>query len=315
MLSKFCTLSFVTSKCIQPFQIIRGPNSRVVRSNSSQSCFDDHHQPPQSSTFNFSSTFGHNGFYSHSCIRTYSTITTTPTTITTTNEKDNVKVPSNNYIRYIEDLNAKVIVSLRPHGFGKTLFLDMLHQYYDCKNRKTFDDITSDRPDKLFGHLSIGKKPTPLKNEFMVLHLDFSGLDTSTFDVYSKLFEKDFNEKVNLSIEKFKNTYNKTLEISPDNCLTSFERLRSTVCNSKLYILIDEYDACLNDAINNSSSSSPDPEIVDTRSSLSTKITKIQGRLKQFFKRVKSACDKSYTEFNIRKGLDIHPFQPMSRTR
>lgn len=54
----------------------------------------------------------------------------------------------------------------RPRRFGKSLFISMLHAYYDCNK--------SDKFQSLFGSLWIGRHPTPLRNHYQVLYLDFS---------------------------------------------------------------------------------------------------------------------------------------------
>ena len=57
---------------------------------------------------------------------------------------------------------------IRPRRFGKSLTLNMLRQYYDVYTRDKFDT--------LFGDLYIGKYPTPDRNSYLVLYLNFSGL-------------------------------------------------------------------------------------------------------------------------------------------
>lgn len=56
---------------------------------------------------------------------------------------------------------------LAPKHFGKSLFLDMLAEYYDKNNSKS-------RFNQLFGNLHIGKHPTELQGKFHVLRFDFS---------------------------------------------------------------------------------------------------------------------------------------------
>jgi len=58
------------------------------------------------------------------------------------------------------------ILFLRPRRFGKSLVLSMLENYYDVAKKDMFDE--------LFGHLQIGKQPTPLHNKYFILKLDFS---------------------------------------------------------------------------------------------------------------------------------------------
>ncbi len=61
-------------------------------------------------------------------------------------------VDKTEYIRQIEQ-TARFFFFVRPRRFGKSLFLNMLECYYDCKTEKQFDE--------LFGNLYVGKHPTP----------------------------------------------------------------------------------------------------------------------------------------------------------
>jgi hypothetical protein len=49
------------------------------------------------------------------------------------------------YIKLIEETNAEAIISLRCRRFGKSLFANMLSEYYDIINSKREDF------DRLFG--------------------------------------------------------------------------------------------------------------------------------------------------------------------
>lgn len=55
---------------------------------------------------------------------------------------------------------------IRPRRFGKSIFLSMLHSYYDCNQSAKFQS--------LFGNLWIGQHPTELQGKYQVLFLDFS---------------------------------------------------------------------------------------------------------------------------------------------
>ncbi|OQX05851.1 MAG: hypothetical protein BWK73_32480 [Thiothrix lacustris] len=80
-----------------------------------------------------------------------------------------VYVDKTAYITQLEDA-GKYLFLLRPRRFGKSLFLSMLEYYYDVAYRDQFDT--------LFGRLAIGQHPTPLRNSYQVLFMDFSGIDT-----------------------------------------------------------------------------------------------------------------------------------------
>ena len=55
---------------------------------------------------------------------------------------------------------------IRPRRFGKSLFLSMMESYYDIEAKGDFDT--------LFGDTYVGSHPTPERNAYQVLSLDFS---------------------------------------------------------------------------------------------------------------------------------------------
>lgn len=77
---------------------------------------------------------------------------------------------------YIEQLEKSQpeyrYMFLRPHQFGKSAFLNMLCEYYDIHTADVFED--------LFGPLSIGKNPTPWRNQHLVLKFDLSSINVAS---------------------------------------------------------------------------------------------------------------------------------------
>ena len=55
---------------------------------------------------------------------------------------------------------------VRPRRFGKSLTASMLRCYYDLAEKDNFD--------ALFGGLEIAKNPTPNRNRYQILYMDFS---------------------------------------------------------------------------------------------------------------------------------------------
>jgi hypothetical protein len=82
-----------------------------------------------------------------------------------------------------------------PARFGKTLFLSTLRHYYDIRCKDEF------KP--LFGKLSIGRNPTPLKNSYQILSFDFSGIETGS----QEDIRRGFNRKVETALKKFLRRY------------------------------------------------------------------------------------------------------------
>ena len=127
---------------------------------------------------------------------------------------------------------------LRPPRFGKSLLKSTLHSYYDFRQEKDFDH--------LFGDLYIGKNPTPLRNRFYVLPLDFS-IDVNGGD--PKLISAALRDNINRSVKKFSQVYQLPFEINVDDAFDSLCSLMHAVSlsdNPRLLILIDEYDRFAN---------------------------------------------------------------------
>ncbi len=61
---------------------------------------------------------------------------------------------------------GRQLIFIRPRRFGKSLLLSMLEHYYDVNQANQFE--------ALFGHLAIGRNPTPLHNQYFVMKWDFS---------------------------------------------------------------------------------------------------------------------------------------------
>jgi hypothetical protein len=71
-------------------------------------------------------------------------------------------------IPLLEDA-GKQLLFLRPRRFGKSLWLSTLENYYDL--------VRADDFERLFGNLKIGRNPTPLRNRYFTLKLNFSMVD------------------------------------------------------------------------------------------------------------------------------------------
>ena len=80
-------------------------------------------------------------------------------------EQNQYYVDKTMYLPLLENQPSNIFF-IRPRRFGKSIFLSMLHAYYDCSKKEKFQT--------LFGDLWVGKHPTPLQGKFQILHLDFS---------------------------------------------------------------------------------------------------------------------------------------------
>ena len=120
----------------------------------------------------------------------------------------------------------------------------MLKNYYDIKTSK----------EDTFKSLYIGKNLTKRAHKYLVLDFDFSGIDTTSFEK----FEISLNDQLNTRMKEFRKYYKKELkgnlfEINEEDAIDTFQRLVSSVGLQKraLYILFDEYDASINQALGN----------------------------------------------------------------
>lgn len=122
------------------------------------------------------------------------------------------------HIAQLED-SGKYLFLLRPRRFGKSLFISALEHYYDQNQADDFET--------LFGDLYIGKHPTPLKNSYQVLIMDFSGIDThhGEAEIYRR-----FNEKIETSIHDFLSRYH-----YPASTLADVSRRESPASRSEYF--------------------------------------------------------------------------------
>ncbi|KLO24275.1 9-O-acetyl-N-acetylneuraminate esterase, partial [Marinitoga sp. 1197] len=146
------------------------------------------------------------------------------------------------YIEKLESLNEKNIVFLRPRKFGKTLFLDTLSKYYDINYAEKFEE--------LFKDLYIGKNPTPLKNSYYILKMNFSGIQTENKE---KLISS-FKNNVISSLDDFNTRYEIKLKIEkeytePADIIRAFLTDAKEKLNKPIYLLIDEYDHFANELL------------------------------------------------------------------
>ena len=186
-------------------------------------------------------------------------------------ECDYLYIDRSPYIRMLED-KGQTLVLVRPRRFGKSLLLNMLETYYDINEKDNFD--------KYFGDLAIGKNPTPLRNKFLILKLDFSNV--SPIGTVKEI-ERDFHDYCNKVyarfIRKYQGILTEELEINSQNSLATLEGIWNCVeaAQQRVYVLIDEYDNFANALM------------TTRRVEEYHHIVTGDGILKTFFKKLKSA--------------------------
>ena len=135
---------------------------------------------------------------------------------------------------------------IRPRRFGKSLFLSMMESYYDIEAKDKFA--------LLFGDTYVGSHPTPERNEYQVLRLDFSitggNIDELRENVYGYI-----DVMYGMFVSKYANYY-------PEGYEEGFKQQKSTSdrmnyvhamikrFQKKAYLIVDEYDNFTNNVLN-----------------------------------------------------------------
>ena len=145
------------------------------------------------------------------------------------------------YLAELEN-QPRTLIFIRPRRFGKSLFISMMRAYYDKSKAKDFDT--------LFGSLWIGSHPTPLRNHYQVLYLDFSRID-GNIDVLEEKFNSYCCDQLNDFIDTYRDDYpKKRVEefLRSDDYGQKLNLLlnMSRKYNQPLYLIIDEYDSFTN---------------------------------------------------------------------
>ena len=192
-------------------------------------------------------------------------------------EDDCYYVDKTHYIPLIERAN-KFFFFIRPRRFGKSLTLSMLRHYYNVLEKDKFE--------QWYGDLYIGKHPTPERNTYLVIYLNFavvhgelgnyrSSLDAhcntrfnSFCDIYAEFLPEGIKEGLNS-----KNGAVEQLDYLCEQC---------DKAGQQIYLFIDEYDHFTNQILS-------DPEHLDDYKSE----THGTGYLRSFFDTVKSGTEMS----------------------
>jgi hypothetical protein len=159
-----------------------------------------------------------------------------------------IYVDKTQYIELLENENNDKLFFTRPRKFGKSLFFSMLSHYYDINQADKFE--------QLFGDLYIGQHPTPKHNTYLILNLDFSGLDTTTEENFQISLSGEIQDTIRGFLSRYAHLspkfdiYNAEITVEQPgvkSLLKAFNAAESA--DKKLYIIIDEYDHFANDLI------------------------------------------------------------------
>ncbi len=144
------------------------------------------------------------------------------------------------------EMASSYLFLVRPRRFGKSLLLSMLKCYYDINLKDRFDEY--------FGQLWIGSHPTPYRNRYAVLHLDFSQV-TGTIDS----LEENFYNYCNYALDTFAERYRQLFGPGFSETIKADRNVRGKLSyigmqakehDVPLYLIVDEYDNFTNTVLN-----------------------------------------------------------------
>ncbi len=193
-------------------------------------------------------------------------------------ERDCYYVDKTPFIEDIEESNMYFFF-IRPRRFGKTLTISMLEHYYDINKKDKFES--------LFGKLYIGQNPTPERNTYLVMDLNFAMIVGSLED-----YRTGMDTYCNIEFLNFCNVYKQYLpeDIIPRmkaECNGAVDQL-AFLCREcqnagkKIYLFIDEYDHFTNQILANKQHEKRYREQ-----------THGEGYLRKFFDTIKGAAGKT----------------------
>ncbi len=184
------------------------------------------------------------------------------------------------YIEKLEQLSEKHLIFLRPRRFGKSLFISLLQYYYGIEHQNKFE--------QLFGGYYIGGNPTPFRNTYLILYLNFSGINTNSNETTQQGFLSKVEKAVRKVIGTHKNLFG-TADLekiqdfpSPEEALLAlYELMDLNFVEAKLYVLIDEYDQFTN-------------KIIAYRFEEFKRIVGRNGWVRKFYETLKIGADNGY---------------------
>ena len=186
-------------------------------------------------------------------------------------------VDKTRFIPLIEQAN-KYFFYIRPRRFGKSLTLSMLKHYYDVLQKDKFEE--------LYGDLYIGKHPTPERNSYLILYLNFAVVNAELHNYRSSL-----DVHCNTAFCRFCDVYADYLPQGlkealneKDGAVKQLDFLYQKVADAgqKIFLFIDEYDHFTNKILS-------EPECLEEYMNE----THSTGYLRTFFDTIKAGTDSS----------------------
>lgn len=186
-------------------------------------------------------------------------------------------VDKTHYIPLIEEAN-KYFFYIRPRRFGKSLTISMLRHYYNI--------LEADKFEKWYGDLYIGKHPTPERNSYLIIYLNFAVVNAE-LNSYRESLDAHCNTEFNFFCDVY-------AQYLPDGIKEEMNKKKGAVeqldylykecvkTNQQIYLFIDEYDHFTNKILS-------EPSCLEDYKSE----THGTGYLRSFFDTVKAGTDSS----------------------
>ena len=152
-------------------------------------------------------------------------------------EDDCYYVDKTHYIPLIENAN-KYFFYIRPRRFGKSLTISMLRHYYNI--------LEADKFKKWYGDLYIGKHPTPERNSYLIIYLNFAVVNAE-LNSYRQSLDAHCNTEFNFFCDVYAQYLPEGIKEEMNKKKGAIEQLdylykECIKTNQQIYLFIDEYD-------------------------------------------------------------------------
>ena len=152
-------------------------------------------------------------------------------------EDDCYYVDKTHYIPLIENAN-KYFFYIRPRRFGKSLTISMLRHYYNI--------LEADKFEKWYGDLYIGKHPTPERNSYLIIYLNFAVVNAE-LNSYRQSLDAHCNTEFNFFCDVYAQYLPEGIKEEMNKKKGAIEQLdylykECIKTNQQIYLFIDEYD-------------------------------------------------------------------------
>ena len=192
-------------------------------------------------------------------------------------EDDCYYVDKTHYIPLIENAN-KYFFYIRPRRFGKSLTISMLHHYYNI--------LEADKFEKWYGDLYIRKHPTPERNSYLIIYLNFAVVNAE-LNSYRQSLDAHCNTEFNFFCDVYAQYLPEGIKEEMNKKKGAVEQLNYLYkecikTNQQIYLFIDEYDHFTNKILS-------EPSCLEDYKSE----TYGTGYLRSFFDTVKAGTDST----------------------